>query len=198
LCVPVHGAVRVDHHSHDKFHLGKDGDPDTERDEIREAYRLESRESTGHKPIHMILGSNGIFWTLDESMQVRTGSFYAQNTTTIFNNGSRYIFGSFAGSLTTRGPGNILGVVTGSGTTAGDFSGTVDFINGGGSFPGTTAGGSYGATVYTSLDSTTDRGTGVVTFTNGNTSSSTNIVIYVFRRISFLVLDVQSTEPDVG
>lgn len=41
-------------------------------------------------------------------------------------------------------------------------------------------------------------GTGVVTFTNGAVSSSTNIVIYAFRRISFLVLDVQSADPDVG
>jgi hypothetical protein len=153
---------------------------------------------TGQKPIHMILGSNGIFWTLDESTQVRTGSFYAQNATTIFNNGSRYIFGSFAGSLTTRGPENILGVVTGSGTTAGNFSGTIDFINGVGAFPGTTVGGSYGTPAYTSLDSTIGRGTGVMTFTNGNTSSSTNVVIYAFRRISFLVLYVQSTEPDVS
>ena len=44
-----HGAVRVDVHSHDTFRLGKDGDPDTERDEIREAHRLDSREDTPYE-----------------------------------------------------------------------------------------------------------------------------------------------------
>lgn len=44
-----HGAVRVDVHSHDMFHPGKDGDPDTERDEIREAHRLDSREDTPYE-----------------------------------------------------------------------------------------------------------------------------------------------------
>jgi hypothetical protein len=44
-----HGAIRVDLHSHDKFGLGKDGDPDTERDEIREAHRLDSSEDTPYE-----------------------------------------------------------------------------------------------------------------------------------------------------
>ena len=81
--------------------------------------------------------------------------------------------------------------------TAGNFSGTADLINDSGAFPGTTVRGSYGAPAYASLDSTTGRGTGVLTLTNGNTSSSTNVVIYGFRRSSFLVLDVESTNPDV-
>lgn len=152
---------------------------------------------TGQKPIHVILGGSQ-FWTLDESTQVRTGNFYTQNATTIYLNGSQYIYGDFAGSRSTKGGGDILGVVIPSGMTAGNFTGTLDFINGSGSYPGTTVSGSYGAPTYTSLDSTTGRGTGVVTFTNGTISSSTNIVIYAFRRISFLTLDVQSTDPDVG
>jgi hypothetical protein len=44
-----HGAVRVDVHPHDTLRLGKDGDPDTERDEIREAHRLDSREDTPYE-----------------------------------------------------------------------------------------------------------------------------------------------------
>jgi uncharacterized protein (TIGR03435 family) len=44
-----HGAIRVDLNSHDKFSLGKDGDPDTERDEIREAHGLDSREDTPYE-----------------------------------------------------------------------------------------------------------------------------------------------------
>lgn len=44
-----HGAVRVEVHSRDHFRLGKDGDPDTERDEIREAVGLESREGTPYE-----------------------------------------------------------------------------------------------------------------------------------------------------
>ncbi|HEV2326660.1 MAG TPA: putative Ig domain-containing protein [Terracidiphilus sp.] len=152
---------------------------------------------TGQKPIHVILGG-GQFWTLDESTQVRTGNFYTQNATTIYLNGTPYIYGDFAGARSTKGGGDILGVVIPSGMTAGNFTGSLDFINGTGSYPGTAVGGSYGAPTYTSLDSTTGRGTGVVTFTNGTISSSTNIVIYAFRRISFLTLDVQSTDPDVG
>lgn len=152
---------------------------------------------TGQKPIHIILGG-AEFWTLDESAQVRTGSFYMQNTTTLFLNNTSYVYGNFAGSRSTKGGGDLLGVVTPSGMTAGDFTGTLDFINGSGAYPGSTVSGSYGAPTYTSLDGTTGRGTGVVTFTNGALSSSTNIVIYAFRRISFLVLDVQSTDPDVG
>lgn len=152
---------------------------------------------TGQKPIHVILGGSQ-FWTLDESTQVRTGNFYMQNATSIELNGLPYVYGNFAGSRSTKGGGNILGVVIPSGMTAGNFTGTLDFINGSGSYPGTTVGGSYGAPTYTSLDSTTGRGTGVVTFTNGSISSSTNIVIYAFRRISFLILDVQSADPDVG
>lgn len=44
-----HGAVRVDLHSHDHFRLGKDGDPDTERDEIREAQGLDGHEDTPYE-----------------------------------------------------------------------------------------------------------------------------------------------------
>ena len=44
-----HSAVRVDLHSHDRFALGKDGDLDTERDEIKEAGRLSAREDTPYE-----------------------------------------------------------------------------------------------------------------------------------------------------
>src|SRR5262249_47736557 len=37
-------AVRIDLRPHDKFGAGKDGDLDTERDEVMEASRLNSRE----------------------------------------------------------------------------------------------------------------------------------------------------------
>jgi hypothetical protein len=44
-----HGAVRVDIHSHDRFSVGKGGDLDTERDEIREAHRLDGHEDTPYE-----------------------------------------------------------------------------------------------------------------------------------------------------
>ena len=44
-----HGAVRIDLHAHDRFALGKDGDTYTERDEIKEAGRLNSREDTPYE-----------------------------------------------------------------------------------------------------------------------------------------------------
>jgi hypothetical protein len=43
------GAVRVEVHSHDRFGQGKDGDPDTERDEIREAHGLDAHENTPYE-----------------------------------------------------------------------------------------------------------------------------------------------------
>jgi hypothetical protein len=44
-----HGAVRIDLHPRDRFGAGKDGDPDTERDEVMEASRLTSREDTPYE-----------------------------------------------------------------------------------------------------------------------------------------------------
>ncbi len=39
-----HGALRVDLHARDRFSVGKDGDPDNERDEVGEVRRLFSNE----------------------------------------------------------------------------------------------------------------------------------------------------------
>jgi hypothetical protein len=44
-----HSAVRVDLHPRDKFAAGKDGDPDNERDEVKEAARLISNEDTPYE-----------------------------------------------------------------------------------------------------------------------------------------------------
>lgn len=152
---------------------------------------------TGQKPVHVVLGSNGTFWTLDESTEVRTGSFSEQGTTSIVLNGVPFVIGNFLNSPQTRGPGNLLGVVTPSGMTAGEFTGTVDLANDSGQYAATAVTGSYGTPNYISLAATTGRGTGVITLTNGNTSSSKQVVIYALRRVEFMVLDQQSSDSGV-
>jgi hypothetical protein len=44
---------------------------------------------------------------------------------------------------------------------------------------------------------TTGRATGDLTLTYGTNSSSTNVVIYAGRFLVFLILDMQSTDPEV-
>jgi hypothetical protein len=137
------------------------------------------------KTIHFVTTDKG-FSTLDESAQVRTGSFDQQNSVTIENVGSPYVFGGGTGSSTASTL--FAGFVTPTGTTtSGTLPGTVDVISSAGLFPGATASGTY-----TSMNSTTGRGTGTANFTNGST---VNTVIYVSRHRKFVVLDVQSTKP---
>jgi len=147
----------------------------------------------GQKNIDVVLGSTG-FLTMDESAEVRTGGFVGQNSTALPAGG---VLGSAEGGPTTSGPGDIIGVVGVTGSTAGTFTGTVDLVNNAGAFPGAALSGTYGAPNYISIDPTTGRGTGDVTLTYGNNSSSTNVVIYAARYVVFLVLDMQSTDPDV-
>jgi hypothetical protein len=147
----------------------------------------------GQKNIDVVLSSNG-FLTMDESAEVRTGRFIQQNSTALAAGG---VLGSAEGAPTTSGPGGIIGVVRDTGSTAGTFTGTVDYIKGNQTFPGATLSGTYGAPNYVSIDAATGRGTGNVTLTYGNSSGSTNIVVYAARYVVFLVLDMQSTNPDV-
>lgn len=147
----------------------------------------------GKKNIDVVLSSNG-FLTMDESTEVRTGRFIQQNSTALAAGG---VLGSAEGAPTTSGPGGIIGVVRDTGSTAGTFTGTVDYIKANGAFPGATLSGTYGAPNYISIDTTTGRGTGNVSLTYGTNSSSTNVVIYAARYVVFMVLDVQSSNPDV-
>lgn len=138
-------------------------------------------------------GSNGFtYGTLDESAEVLAGSFRQQNATSIGSNaGAPFIMGRDLDTLgITSSTGFFLGVITPSGATSGTLSGTVDVINGSGSFPGVSATGTY-----MSIDSTTGRGTGTANLTDG--TSSVAIVIYVTRGRQFIILDAQSTTPYV-
>jgi hypothetical protein len=73
----------------------------------------------------------------------------------------------------------------------------VDLVNGVGAFAGASVTGSYGAPSYTSADPSTGRATGNITLTYGANSSSTNVVIYGEGLVVSLILDMQSTDPDV-
>ncbi len=146
--------------------------------------------ATGQPTIHFVLDVNSDFWTLDESAQVNTGAFRNQNSTSLEGAPNPYTFGSVTGSPTTTA-GDILGVITPSGGTSGTFSGTADLINDSGLFTASVSGS------YAGIDPTTGRGTGTITLTANGTSKTTNIVIYAFRHVIFLVLDVSSNNPDV-
>ena len=146
----------------------------------------------GQHDIHVVLGSNG-FQTMDESAQVRTGRFIQQNTTALAAGG---VLGYALGASTNGGTKDVIGVVAATGSTAGTFSGTVDY-NGNGTFAGGTVGGTYGAPNYVSIDAATGRGTGNVSLTSGNNSGSTNVVVYAVRLAQFMILDMQSGNPDV-
>ncbi len=160
------------------------------------AYTIDSNgvgtfTGSGQKTIHFVYTDKGLY-TLDESAQVRTGSFDQQNSTVIEDIGSPYVFGGSSGvnNISTH----FAGLITPTGTaTSGTLPGVVDVISNGGLFPGATASGTY-----TSMNSSTGRGTGTAKFTNGST---VNTVIYVARHRRFFVLDVQSANPyllDVG
>lgn len=132
--------------------------------------------------------------TLDESTEVLFGSFRAQNGTSIdYENASGdinpFVLGRDQGSLgITHLTDHVIGVITMSGATSGNLSGTGDVISTSGSFPGVPLTASY-----MSIDSTTGRGTGTANLTDA--SSSVSIVIYATREQQFKILDVQSSNP---
>jgi hypothetical protein len=144
---------------------------------------------SGQKTIHFVVDTNGTFYTLDESTQVQEGSMRNQNSVSIENAGAPYITSRLQGSTSvSKNTIHVSGVITPTGTTtSGTFPGTLDIISGAGAFPGVTASGTY-----SSISSTTGRGTGTASFTDGST---VNVVIYAFRHRKFMVLDVQSTNP---
>jgi hypothetical protein len=137
------------------------------------------------KTIHFVNTSVG-FYFLDESAQVLTGTFDQQNSVTLEDVGSPYVFG---GSYGVGGNSTLFaGFVTPTGTTtSGTLPGVVDVISSAGSSADVNASGTY-----SSMSSTTGRGVGTAIFSNG---SSVNTVIYVARHRRFFVLDVQSTTP---
>jgi hypothetical protein len=136
-------------------------------------------------------GGNGFtFDTLDESMEVQVGSFRQQNATSIGSNADQpYIMGRDLGTLgITHSTDHFLGVLTPTGSTSGNLSGTADVISTSGSFAGVSATGSY-----MSIDPTTGRGTGSANLTGG--TSAVAIVLYVTRERQFVILDAQSSIP---
>lgn len=145
---------------------------------------------SGQNTIHFVY-TNGGLYTLDESSEVRTGTFDQQNSVTIENPGSNYVI---SGNNTLNTNTDFLGVLVPTGTTtSGTLPGVLDVISNAGSFPGATASGTY-----TSL-SATGRTAGTANFTNG--ASAINTVVYIARHRRLFVLDVQSTTPyiaDVG
>jgi len=142
---------------------------------------------SGQTAIHFIYNNGGLY-TLDESSEVRTGTFDQQNSVTMEDPGSNYV----AGDNDDANPNvDFLGVLVPTGTTtSGTLPGVVDVISTAGSFPGETASGSY-----TSL-SATGRSTGTANFTNA--ASALNTVIYIARHRRFWILDVQSTTPFIA
>jgi hypothetical protein len=144
---------------------------------------------SGQKIIHFIIDTNDIFYTLDESTQVQEGSMKKQNALSIESPGAPYIMSRLQGSTSvSKNTVHVSGVITPTGTAAsGTFPGTLDVISGAGAFPGVTASGTY-----SSISSTTGRGTGTATFTDG---SSVNVVVYAFRDRKVMILDVTSSNP---
>jgi hypothetical protein len=143
---------------------------------------------TGQKTIHFIIDTNANFYTLDESTQVQEGSMKNQNALAIESVGSPYIMSRLQGSTSVSNNAiHVSGVITPSGATSGNFPGTLDVISSAGAFPGVTASGTY-----SSISSTTGRGTGTATFTDG---SSVNVVVYAFRDRKVMILDVESSNP---
>jgi hypothetical protein len=149
-----------------------------------DSYGVGTLTGSGQPTVHFAYSENGAY-LLDESAQVRTGTFDQQNSAVLESVGSPYVFG---GSAATSPATQFLGFITPTGTTtAGTLPGTVDVISGAGLFPGVTASGTY-----TSMNASTGRGTGTASFTNG---SSVNIVIQVSRHRRFFILDMQSAKP---
>jgi hypothetical protein len=144
---------------------------------------------TGQKTIHFIIDTNDILYTLDESTQVQEGSMKKQNALDIESVGAPYIMSRLQDSTSVSNNAiHVSGVITPTGTTtSGTFPGTLDVISSAGPFPGVTASGTY-----SSISSTTGRGTGTATFTDG---SSVNVVVYAFRDRKVMILDVTSSNP---
>jgi hypothetical protein len=141
---------------------------------------------TGQKTIHFLLGN--AFYTLDESAQVKTGSFNAQNALSIANPNQVYIIGADEAQISRiKSAFHISGVIKPSGAASGTLTGIVDVTSPAGSSAGAAASGSY-----TSISATTGRGTGTASLTGG---SAVNIVIYAWRNRRFLILDVQTANP---
>jgi hypothetical protein len=138
--------------------------------------------------IHFIINSNSIS-TLDESISVLTGSFRAQNATTIESPGAPYIVGLGDGDLSGVNPSvqSVVGVITPSNATSGTIAGTVDVKSSTSSSVGVTPSGTY------TIDSTTGRGTGTVNLTGG--TSSLSVVVYTRRIREFIIVDMQSSDP---
>jgi putative Ig domain-containing protein len=140
---------------------------------------------SGQATIHFVYTDKGLY-LLDESAQVRTGTFDQQNSDTVEDVGSPYVFGGSSGSSTTST--QFVGFVTPTGTsTSGTIPGTVDVISNAGLFPGVAASGTYG-----SFDLATGHGTGTANLANGST---VNTIIQVARHRRFFILDMQSTTP---
>jgi putative Ig domain-containing protein len=163
---------------------------------------------SGTRTIHFIIDGNvnsgnsasDNMDTLDDSASVEVGSSHAQFTTTINSVGSPYVFGLGFGDLpyglgfgygdlgTTPSNAQTVGVVTPTGTsTTGTLSGIADTM------PGLVAGSSASGN-YT-IDSTTGRGTGSISLTNGSTINAVFWVIGINDK--FVVLDVQTADPDL-
>jgi hypothetical protein len=127
--------------------------------------------------------------TLDESAEVQEGTFRQQNSTSIESPGMPYVAGRDLGvSGLTLSAVNVNGVITPSAATSGSISGSLDVISSAGSTAGFAASGTY-----TSIDSTTGRGTGTMNLTAG--SSGISVVIYARRHRQFVILDVQTPSP---
>ena len=162
---------------------------------------------SGTRTIHFIIDGNvqsgnsasDNLDTLDESTSVEVGSSHAQLNTIITGAGSPYVFGLGFGNLsiglgfgygdlsTTPANAQTVGVVTPTGTsTSGTLSGIADVMPG--HVVGSAASGSY------TIDSTTGRGTGSISLTNSNTI---NGVFWVLDGGKFVVLDVQTANPDL-
>lgn len=161
----------------------------------------------GTRTIHFIIAgydgqsgsSSDNLETLDESASVQMGATHQQLLTYIRNPGSPFVFGQgfydlpiglgygLGSSTTTPLNALTIGVVTPAGTTtAGTLSGVADVMPG--LIAASLANGSY------TIDSTTGRGTGTISFTNG---SSINAVFWVMDGGHFLALDTQTADPEL-
>jgi hypothetical protein len=137
--------------------------------------------------------------TLDESSNVEMGSSHIQLSTTIVGAGTPYVFGMGFGDLsvglgfgfgdpsTIPSNAQTVGILTPIGSsTAGTLSGIADVM------PGLVAGAAASGTY--SIDSNTGRGTGSVILTNG---TAKNVVFWVLGLGKVVILDVQTTAPDL-
>ena len=161
----------------------------------------------GTRTIHFIIAgydgqsgsSSDNLETLDESESVQMGATHQQLLTYIRNPGSPFVLGQgfcdlpialgygLGSSPTTPLNAVTVGVVTPAGTTiAGTLSGVADVMPG--LATASAASGSY------TIDSTTGRGTGTISLTNGSTI---NAVFWVMDGGHFLALDTQTADPEL-